>query len=152
MSQFKVDYNSLHETLYKKAYKLSEVSSQVEKVAFDIVRFKDGDKAANLWQIQSADDGEYIVALYQPDETEKKASSWNVEINKVASDISIFYKGEPIIRLASSKLGIPKNELDQVSSYLPEKLASNKKLVSSLFKLLSPQAKSEVLKKYPELG
>jgi len=150
MSKFLVDYSFLDK---KKSYKLAEVKDKIEKVAFDIVRFKDGDKAAELWQVQSADDGEYIVSLYQEDELEKNASAkvWDVSVIKSAGEIQISYKGDPLVRLASAKIGIPKTELDKVSEYLPNKLSENKKLVKALLNELSISAKKEVLNKYPEL-
>ena len=52
MSDFKVDYSKLVNNFYKKAYRLSDVKDRLESYAFDIVRFKDGDNAANLWEIQ----------------------------------------------------------------------------------------------------
>lgn len=151
MQKFAVDYSSLENQLTKKAYKLSEVKDQLEVVGFDVVRFSDPDKSTDLWQVQSADDGEYIVALYQPDEEQKTASPWDVSINKVAGSLDISYKGDPIVRLASSKIGIARSELDKVPSYLPAKLADNKKLVKALLSELTPAAKQEVLTKYPEL-
>jgi hypothetical protein len=63
MPKFSVDYSGLENKIYKKAYRLADVKDQLETVAFDIVRFKDNDKGAELWQVQSADDGDYIVAL-----------------------------------------------------------------------------------------
>ena len=147
--QFAVDYSQLDTKLHKKAYKLSEVKDQIEKVSFDIVRFKDQDKSADLWQVQSADDGEYIVALYQPEEeATKTACPWDVAINKAAGDLQVSYKGDPIVRVASHKLGIPRSELNQVASYLPSRLAGNKKLVAALLSELSSSAKNEVLKRY----
>ncbi len=152
MSKFSVNYNELDVKINKKAFKLSEVKDRLVKVAFDVVRFKDGDEAANLWQIQSADDGDYIVALYKEEEMKAEAGSdWAAVLTKGASDIQVYYKNEPIVRVASSKLGINKDELELVPSYLPEKLAENKKLVSSLLNMLSETAKKEVFKKYPEL-
>lgn len=146
-----IDYSSLENKIYKKAYRLEDVKDKIEKVAFDVVRFKDDDKGANLWQIQDADDGQYIVAIYEDSELSKTSSPWEVNVSKTAGDVQISYKGDPIVRLNSNKLGIPKNELEQVSTYLPEKLANNKKLVKSLLNELSPSAKKEVLNKYPEL-
>jgi hypothetical protein len=152
MSKFSVDYSGLENKVYKKAYRLSDVKDQLETVAFDIVKFKDGDKSADLWQIQSADDGDYIVAIYQPEEEEKSASAnWDVVVSKTAGDIQVSYKGDPIVRIASSKLGIPRHELNQVPEYLPAKLAENKKLVKALLNELPASAKKEVLSKYPEL-
>jgi hypothetical protein len=151
MSINKIDYSSLANKIYKKAYRLSDVKDQLETVAFDIVRFKDSDKAADLWQVQSADDGDYIVALYQPDEEEVKTAQWEVFVNKTAGDLQISYKGDPLVRIASNKLGVPRSELSKVQEYLPSKLASNKRLVKALLNELPPAAKQEVLNKYPEL-
>lgn len=147
---FTLDYSKLEHKIYKKAYRLSDVKDRLETVAFDIVRFKDGDQGADLWQVQSADDGDYIVALYQPDE-EKTAATWEVTISKTAGDLQVSYKGDPLVKIASSKLGIPRQELHKVSEYLPVKLAENKRLVKALLNELSSSAKEAVLNKYPEL-
>jgi len=150
MSIFNVDYSGLENNLYKKAYRLNDVKDKIEKVAFDVVRFKDDDKGAELWQIQSADDGDYIVAIYQSEE-EKTASNWDVVINKINGDMQVSYKGDPLVRIASSKIGIPQKELYKVEQYLPQKLTNNKKLVKTLLNELNESTKKEVLNKYPEL-
>lgn len=152
MSKNDLNYSSLENQVYKKAYKLSDVKDRLESVAFDIVRFKDSDNCADLWQVHSADDGDYIVAMYEQDEEQKKiASIWNVTISKIAGDLHISYKGDPLVRIASSKLGIPKDQLSKITEYLPAKLATNKKLVKALLNELSGSVKKEVLVKYPEL-
>jgi len=151
MTKFNVDYSSLAGQITKKAYRLTDVKDQLETVAFDIVRFKDGDKGAELWQVQNAADGDYIVALYD-EEVEKTASiPWSVLVTKNGKDLQISYKGDPLVRLASSKLGIPSHELHKAEQYLPEKLATNKKLVKALLSELSDAARQEVSKRYPEL-
>jgi hypothetical protein len=151
MSRFAINYSSLENVIYKRAYRLEDVKDKIERVAFDIVRFKDDDNGANLWQVQSADDGDYIVAIYEPTDEEKVASNWDVSLNKISGDLSISYKGDPIVRVASSRLGIPRSELDKTERYLPQKLADNKRLVKALLNELSESAKKEVLSKYPEL-
>lgn len=151
MSKYQLDYSKLENKLYKRAYRLSDVKDQLETVAFDIVRFKDADKGADLWQVQSADDGEYIVALYQPDEEKIATPVWDVRVSKTAGDLQISYKGAPLVRVSASRLGIPRSELSKVEEYLPSKLASNKKLVHALLKELPESTKKEVLNKYPEL-
>lgn len=151
MSKFSVDYSGLDNTVHKKVYRLSDVKDRLEKVAFDIVRFKDADKSADLWQVQSADDGEYIVSLYQSDEDDKKEASWEVTASALGT-LNVSYKGEPVIKLAAAKLGLSAEQAKAAPSYLPEKLASNKKLVNALLKELSLPAKQELLKKYPELA
>jgi hypothetical protein len=151
MPKFSVDYSGLENKIYKKAYRLADVKDQLETVAFDIVRFKDHDKGADLWQVQSADDGDYIVALYNGDGEEKTAAVWDVTVMKTGGDLQVSYKGDPIVRVAASRLGIPFSELNRIPDYLPSKLAENKKLVKALLNELSASAKNEVLKKYPEL-
>lgn len=152
MSKNSIDYSSLENKIYKKAYRLEDVKDQLETVAFDIVKFKDGDKGADLWQVQDSDDGQYIVALYDGEETDKKAEClWGVAVSKTASALQISYKGDPIVKIASSKLGIPFAELHKAEKYLPSKLADNKKLVKALLNELNESAKKEVLSKYPEL-
>lgn len=152
LKNFSIDYSKLHNNIYKNAYRLSDVKDDLETVAFDVVKFKDGDKGADLWQIQSSDDGDYIVALYQSDEEKKTASLWDVAINKIAGNVEISYKGDPLVKISSSKLRIAREELDKVKSYLPLRLAEDKKLVRSLFNELTVSSRKEILKKYPELA
>jgi hypothetical protein len=151
MVKFAINYSNLENQIYKKAIRLESVKDRIERVAFDIVRFKDDDNAANLWQIQSSDEGDYIVSIYEPSNEEKIASNWSVSINKISGDMQISYKGDPLIVLAYNKLGIPRNELNKAEQYLPKKLADNKKLVNSLLNELNKSDKKEVLSKYPEL-
>jgi hypothetical protein len=150
MSKFILNYSCLDDALNKKIYRLNDVKDKIEKVAFDIVRFKDNDKGAELWQIQKAEDGDYIVAMYQAEE-DKVANNWNVSLSKLGNNLQISYKGDPFIRISSTKLGIPPSELSKIEQYLPKKLAENKKLVKALLNELNESAKKEVLNKYPEL-
>lgn len=152
MTKFEVDYTGVEHKIYKKAYRLADVKDQLETVAFDIVRFKNNDKGAELWQIQSAEDGDYIVSIYEEDKDELKSEGkWDVFVSKANNDLQISYKGEPLLKIASNKLGIPASDLHKVQSYLPAKLAENKKLVAALLNQMSTSAKKEVLIKYPEL-
>jgi hypothetical protein len=147
-----IDYSKLEDRITKRAFRLADVKDQLETVAFDLVRFKDGDKGAELWQVQSADDGDYIVALYQAEKEEKTASPWSASISKVSGELQVSYRGEPLVRVASNRLGIPRSDLEGVVEYLPEKLLSNPKLVQALLKEMPEPAKKMALDKYPELG
>lgn len=151
MSKFPVNYESLDTQIGRKTHKLSDVKDRIEKVAFDVVRFKDGEPE-KLWQIHSADDGDYIVSLYDEELQKKEASSWSVVLGKTAADVHLFYKGEPVVRLAAAKLGVPESDLGLVKTYLPAKLASNKKLVSSLLKEVDTAVRDQLVRKYPELA
>ncbi len=157
-SKFSVDYAQLENTLYKRSYRLSDVKDQLETVAFDVVRFRDPDKGAQLWQVQSADDGDYIVSLYEDEAeptktaTAKIATAWEVVLSKTANTLNFFYKGAPITKMSAAQLGVPANELEAVERYLPARLANNSKLVNALLSQLTEPAKKEVLSKYPELA
>src|SRR5271167_1232735 len=121
MSKISIDYSALANQFTKKAYRLADVKDQLETVAFDVVRFKDGDKGAELWEVQSADDGDYIVALYDEEDGAKTANDWSVVVTKTAGLLQVAYKGDPLVRLPFTKLGIPREELGKVTQYLPEK-------------------------------
>jgi len=113
---------------------------------------KDGDPD-ELWQIQSADDGDYIVAKYDSDDVkaEAKAKTWDVLISESSGDINIFYKGQPITKVAANKLGIELNDLNMVKRFLPNKLASDKGFSTALLNTLDESTRKEILKLYPEL-
>ena len=155
MRDFTVDYAKLEDKLLKRSYRLSEVEGQIERVAFDIVRFKDGDKGAALWQIQSAEDGDYIVSLYEEpkEDTVKNASlPWEVIFSKATKTLNFFYKGEPVVKVAARNLGIPEDEIELAKRYLPRSLSENKSLVSALLSSLKTESKDQLLAKYPELS
>ena len=129
-----------------KKYKLADVSSQIVKVAFDVVRFKDDDNRANLWQIQSSDDGDYIVSLYEEDF--KKESDWEAIVDKTASFIHIFYKNTELGKLSRASVG--NIDMDKAAEMLPKKLASNSQLKKMFLDGLP--SKAAVLSKFPELN
>jgi len=156
MSNFGIDYSALDTQINKRYYKLSDVAGRLEKVAFDIVRFKDSNDSDELWQIQQADDGEYIVAKYDAEpveKVEKTASerSWEVLVNKTSGDISVFYKSNHVAKFSATKLGVPASDLDSLTHFLPKKLNTNKELVKALLDNLSKTEKYQLLRTYPEL-
>jgi hypothetical protein len=152
MREYTVDLTHLDNTLNKRTYKYADVAHRLEKIAFDVVRFTDGDEKSRLWQVQSAEDGDYIVCLYQDEEELPKTSAWEVVLSKSAQTVNVFYKGEQIVALAADKLGIPASELGLVERYLPEKLATNPALVQSLLNELPANTRQAVLAKHRELS
>src|SRR5665213_1952428 len=146
-----IDYDKLEEKLTKKAYKLADVKDQIDRVAFDIVRFKSDDDTSRLWQIQSSVEGDYIVTLYDEALVEKTASVWEVVLSKTANVLNVYYKGDPLVKVATSSLGIPETEINSIPRYLPQKLSENKSLVRALLNQLNEPAKQMVYSKYPEL-
>ncbi len=153
MDKHSVDYDQMNNKLSaKKAYKYNDVKDHLIKVAFDVVKFKDSNDIDGLWQIQSADDGEIIVALYEePTQLEAK-SSWSAIPDKTASYVHLFYKNEPITKVAMDSLGINKEELPVFIESLPKILAENASVRSAMLTELTKEDSSNLIKKYPELG
>lgn len=158
MSRFKVDLDNVAKQLDKKSFKLSEVKDKIEKVAFDIVKFKDSN-SNELWQIQSSDDGEYIVALYEEDKVatanlkalaSTDTQPWEITVKN--ADLYVFYNKEYFCKIAGTKLGFQEKDLNLVKKYLPNKLAANKTLVKSLINSLDRQTIQNILSKFPELA
>lgn len=147
MSRFPLNYTELDMSvnhIEKKVYKLSEVKDRLIKVAFDVVRFRDGD-VDDLWQIQSADDGEYIVAKYDMEEVsqEKVASAWSVLVSN--GSVNVFYKGYPITKFASK-------DADAIKSVLPNKLSIDKAFVKAMLSSMQENDRAQVVKQFPELS
>lgn len=153
MPKFAVDLDNVVSSISKKALKLSEVQDKIEKVAFDIVRFKDGNPE-ELWQVQTAEDGSsYIVALYNEEEKVAMASvqsPWSVVIAN--TDMHFFYKQDHLCKVASSQLGFKTNDLSLAKRYLPKKLAENTALVKALLQSVDQDTRKSILAKYPELA
>lgn len=138
INKYAVDYSKL-----SKKIKYEDVKNQLVKVAFDVYKFKSDDRA-KLWQLHSADDGNYIVALYDEDSLMEKKSDWQVV--KSAGDVNFYYKDEYIVKLPLENFA----GLD-VESELPKKLGESKNLVNLLLKNVNSKVKSELLKKFPNL-
>ncbi len=154
MSKHSIDYSALDNKINKKMYRLEDVKDRLEKVAFDVVRFRDEDNGANLWQIQSSEEGDYIVSLYDNSEDNVKVASaksdW--EIVPVRDQLQFFYKGDPVLKTAASSIGLSKDDIGNISRFLPKKLAENKQLVSLVLNQTDSASKQRILNKYPELA
>jgi len=153
-----VNYNDLEDKLAaKKSYKLSDVQHKIKKVAFDVVKFDSASNIEGLWQVEKGVDGDYIVAMYDEEAApaiktaSKTETDWSVLADKSGANLSLFYKGTPVTRLATAALGIPASDSELVQSYLPSKLATNNKLVEGLLQEISVSERKELLSKHPEL-
>ena len=149
MSKFDLNYNQLSSSISyidKKIFKYADVKDKIEKVAFDLIRFKDGDPD-ELWQVQNAEDGSYIVAKYEDEQKEvKTATKWETLVKE--GNINVFYKGQQITKIA----GVKADDIDTVKRFLPKKLATDKSFTSALLATLDEKTKEAVLKMYPELN
>jgi hypothetical protein len=152
MQSFSIDYDKLSNSIKyaeKVVFKLSDVKHKLEKVAFDVFRMNDG-KPDELWEIQNSDDGDYIVARYNIEETtdiKTSSTNWEVLTTAASDSINVFYKGHPITKIASAK-----EDIDTVKRFLPSKLASDKNFVSALLSTLDDASKATIYKLYPELS
>lgn len=154
MDKYSIDYTLLNNKLSSpKIYKLASVQGKIEKVAFDVVRFMDGtEEIDKLWRIHKGDDGnEYIMAMYDDSPTETVKNAWSAAINKNASHMTVFYKGEPITKLAAADVGATPTELSALCNQLPSKLAAERELVGALLSDLSESERDALKERYPEL-
>jgi len=147
MQNFKINYDLLKK--YSNKYlDYNEVKDKLVKVAFDLYKLQD-DKAARLWEVNKADDGNYIVALYSDEDSSlEKKSDWSIEINKSANNVNFYYKGDYVTKLSQKDIGLKSEELHS----LPEKISSNKNLISILLKKADNNTRNNLVSKYPELA
>ena len=145
-NKFEIDYNALSETVNQRKIKLSSVANQIEKVAFDVVRFKDSDSLSKLWQIHQENGEDYIVAMYTDEDPE---CEWSVKVSNASAEF--YYKNQPLMKLSSRQIGINPEELHLLQSYLPRKLSENQQLTLKLLKLASPETQHFVKANFPEL-
>jgi hypothetical protein len=162
MDKYSVDFDSLATNLLrKKVYLLSEVENQIEKVAFDVVRFRDNKDTDLLWKVQEGPEGPVIVALYDDNtgslmskdsnsEPQQK-KDWEAVSDKKTASVHLFYKSEPVIRIQASEVGIPTEEIDILARWLPEKLQTNPELQTNILKRMAKSNREIFVDKYPEL-
>lgn len=156
MDKFSLDYGYLDKKInQKKTYRFNDVKDRLEKVAFDVVRFKDSDNIDGLWQIQATDDGEVIVAMYEdmPSKSAEKKSNWQALSDKVGSVVNIFYNGYPILKVSTASLGVKTlADVELLSEAIVDGLSESVALRSSLLGQLSTEERKELLNKYPEIA
>lgn len=159
MDKFNIDFSKLDKIMNSpKVYKLADVKDKIEKVAFDIVRFRDNEDTEQLWRVEETVDGPVIVAMYDSDDMVSNSivseasqkTHWAAVSDKFAN-VNVFYKGDPITKFAASKMGIPDSEVGILCKWLPKKLASDHDLRMSLLKDLSESARELLVEKYPEI-
>jgi len=154
MVKYSIDFNELEKKLQpKKMYRLAEVKDRIEKVAFDIVRFRDNNDTDMLWHIEDTNDGPVIVALYD-EETgalSKKQSDWKVVPDQKQASVHIYYKGEPITMVKAAEAGIPENEINLFSSWLPEKIAKNENIKGYVLNKMGTKERNVLVARFPEL-
>ena len=156
MNKFSVDYDELEQEISKpKAYRYEDVKDKIVRVAYDIVRFESPEEDIDaLWQVQSTDDGEVIVAMYDKGDgstsVKTSESSWSVvpDSNK---NVHIFYKNHMIKRIASTDININEEDISSFCKGVGERLANDKAVRASLLDELPNLDRMDLFSKYPEL-
>ncbi len=155
--KFTVDFDHLTHTLLpqKRAYRLADVEDRIERVAYDLVRFRDNADTDNLWKIEESENGPVIVALYGEDGALKTSESsskkdWDAIPDKKA--VHIFYKGEALMSLSSQDLGIPVEEFGLVRRWLPRKLETDQGLQRALLSKVASSGRTLIAQRFPELS
>lgn len=108
MKKFQIDFEELKQSVVPDGrVPLKGNEHRLVRVAFDLYRFKEGN-VEELWQVQSSDDGEFLVRTYDlSDEEEKKAEyKWMVELDKKGENLTIAYRNIPLSKIAVQKYGI----------------------------------------------
>lgn len=154
--KFNVDFDRVAETLLpKNAYRLADVEHLIEKVGYDLVRFRDNQDTDQLWKVQEGADGPVIVALYGEDgsiisesDTQSK-NDWEAVPDKTA--MHIYYKGEPLVILSAQEMGIPNEELNIARRWLPAKLAGDEELQTALLSKVTSNVRKLIAQRFPEL-
>ncbi len=153
--KFTVDFDHLAErVIQKKAYRLSDVEHRIERVAYDLVRFRENEDTDQLWKIEDGSDGPVIVALYGDNgsllTTESSAKKdWEVIPDKTA--MHFYYKGEPLVSLSSVQLGIPEEEFNIAGRWIPQKLASDERFQTLLLNTINRAGRVHIAQRFPEL-
>lgn len=161
MNKFSVDFDKLVNNFpqkEKQVYRLSDVKDKIEKVAFDVVRFRDNKDTDMLWKIEDTNDGPVIIALYEEDTGSLSASAskeqvkkdWETITDKKTASLHIFYKSEPVLRIKAAEAGVPSEELDLFARWLPIKLQADESFQLEILKKMASESRDIFVKNNPE--
>jgi len=94
MDKFSIDYDAVLKEIIPDKNKIPVAGNEhrMVRVAFDLFRLKDGD-SEELWQVQSSEDGEFLVRTFSipEDEMIAESSDWLVETDKKEANLTIYY-------------------------------------------------------------
>jgi hypothetical protein len=154
MEKYCVNFDALEVdiTPKKASYRLSDVANRIEKVAFDVVRFRDDADTEQLWQIKQTEEGPVIIALYDESGSLKAESKldWEAIAEKKTASVHLFYKSEPVIKITAAEANVPADEVDLLARWLPNSLASDTELQVLVLKKMARDNRDLFVGKYPE--
>lgn len=151
MEKFELDFNFLGKAVDpdKSRIPLKGNEDRIVKVALDMVRFKDGGPE-ELWQIQSNDDGEFLVRTFDVSEEEViKSSNWKVLLDKKEENITIAYQNVPIKRIACADYSINNiKEALLLRDTIYDRLNNDNKFVKHLINSVSTEKQAYLVEMF----
>jgi hypothetical protein len=148
MKKFEMDLSEVSKTVVPDTNRipLTENEHRMVRVAFDLFRLKDSDPD-ELWQVQSSDDGEFLVRTYAlPEDENTVISDWSIKEDGKKANLTISYKGMPITRVIAAEYGANTEEdVFVLQKTLFKKLATDKGFIIRMLNKL-PEIKQEMLK------
>lgn len=124
-----------------------------KKVAFDVFQMNSAQKES-LWSLESDEDGsQYLVALYDDDQSDglESKSNWQALSDKESKNITLTYKDVPIKRFASQDYGFDANDIHLFQKSLVGLLNSNPSVVSEMLRSQSKERLGIIAQHFPEL-
>lgn len=128
------------------------------KVAFDVFQLNTS-PVDSLWVLEQGEDGtQFLVAQYDEESgngltaESTDSNGWTTLSDKEASNVTLYYKDQPIQRFASTEFGFSKEDVHIFQKTLVQKLGSDKDFRN---KFLNDQPKGKrdrLLSEFPELA
>lgn len=146
MTKFQMDFDELKKSMgLDNKIPVKGNEEKIIRVAFDLFRFKDGDPE-ELWQVQSSDDGEFLVRTYLLPEEQNISEGWSINTDKKEENLTVAYKEVPIFRISAKNFGskTPEDTLI-LKRALYKKISNDEKFLTNLVNAL-PAEKKELLK------
>lgn len=127
------------------------------KVAFDVFQLNSS-PVDSLWVLEQGEDGtQFLVAQYDDESgdslTAESAQSkdWTALSDKEASNVTLYYKDQPIQRFASTEFGFSKEDVHIFQKTLVEKLGSDKNFRNKFLNDQPAKKRDRLLSEFPEL-
>ena len=103
----------------------------IKKVAFDMYKVF-GDQYNDLWQIESSDDGAYLVRASDPRYQTKEGGDWSASSNYDGDNVTLSYKNIPICSFSSDDYGFSGEDVFAFKSALLDMASGDNEFVKSL--------------------
>ena len=102
-----------------------------KKVAFDMYKVF-GDQYNDLWQVESSEDGDYLVRASDPRFQSKEGGSWSASSNYDGDSVTLSYKNIPICSFSSDDQGFSGEDVFTFKSALLDMASSDSTFVKNL--------------------